>query len=49
MDPVTADKIVLIGGSAHVRSRMPRHMKKMTSEITLAEMERRRLDLFGEN
>ena len=49
MDPVTADKIVLIGGSAHVRSRMPTHMKKMTSEITLAEMERRRLDLFSEN
>ena len=49
MDPVTAAKIVLIGGSARVRSKMPKSMQKIASESTLAEMERRRLELFGEN
>ena len=48
MDPVTADKIVLIGGSARIRSKLPKSMRKIASESTLAEMERRRLELFAE-
>ena len=46
MDPVTADKIVLVGGSARVRSKLPKSMRKIASEATLEEMERRRLELF---
>ena len=49
MDPVTADKIVLVGGSARVRSKLPKSMRKIASEATLAEMERRRLELFVED
>lgn len=48
MDPVTADKIVLISGSARIRSKLPKSMRKTASESTLAEMERRRLELFAE-
>ena len=49
MDPVTADKIVLIGGPARVRSKLPKSMQKIASESTLKEMERRRLELFVES
>ena len=46
MDPVTADKIVLVGGSARMHSKLPKSMQKIASEGTLAELERRRIALF---
>ena len=46
MDPVTADKIALVGGSARVHSKLPKSMKKIASEGALAELERRRTALF---
>ena len=46
MDPVTADKIVLVGGSARVHSKLPKSMRKIASEGALAELERRRIVLF---
>ena len=49
MDPVTADKIVLIGGSARMCSKLPKSMRKIASASTLAEIERRRLELFVES
>ena len=49
MDPVTADKIVLIGGSARMCSKLPKSMRKIARANTLAEMERRRLELFVES
>lgn len=48
MDPVTADKIVLIAGSARVRSKLPKSMRRIANDTTLAKMERRRMELFAE-
>ena len=46
MDPVTADKIVLVGGSARMDSKLPKSMQKIASEEALAHLERRRIALF---
>ena len=46
MDPVTADKIILVGGSAHIHSKLPKSMQKIASEGALAQLERRRIALF---
>ena len=47
LDPDTADKIRILGGTVKVTARAPKGIRRFLGEKNLVEMERRRIDFFS--
>ena len=47
VDPDTADKIRILGGTVKVTARAPKGIRRFLGEKNLVEMERRRIDFFS--